>query len=37
MTRRHVVCPHCDLQFMSALSKTYCPGCHVLIEPRELA
>ena len=28
-----VTCPACDLRFLSARPKTYCPGCHQLVEP----
>lgn len=37
MTRRIVSCPACELQFESARPKTFCPGCHQLVEPREVA
>ncbi|MBK6320072.1 MAG: hypothetical protein IPF51_15150 [Dehalococcoidia bacterium] len=33
MNRRTVVCPNCELHFTSAREKTYCPGCHQLVEP----
>ncbi len=33
MNRRTVVCPNCELKFTSARDKTYCPGCHQLVEP----
>ncbi len=33
--RRIVSCPLCSLRFLSARAKTYCPGCHQLVEPRE--
>jgi Zn finger protein HypA/HybF involved in hydrogenase expression len=33
MNRRVVVCPHCDLHFATAREKTYCPGCHRVVEP----
>jgi len=33
--RRIVACPACDLRFLSAREKTFCPGCHKLVEPRE--
>jgi len=34
MIRRIVACPACDLRFLSARARTYCPGCHQLVEPR---
>ncbi len=34
--RTIVVCPSCDLQFLSARRTTFCPGCHQLVEPKEL-
>ena len=37
MNRRQVSCPHCDLHFLSARARTFCPGCHLLIEPKETA
>lgn len=37
MNRRIVACPHCDLHFASARTRTFCPGCHQLVEPREMA
>ncbi len=37
VNRRPVSCPHCDLRFFSARTRTFCPGCHELIEPREEA
>jgi Zn finger protein HypA/HybF involved in hydrogenase expression len=33
MNRRNVVCPNCDLHFTTAREKTYCPGCHQMVEP----
>ena len=33
MNRKTVRCPACALQFQSARPKTYCPGCHVMVEP----
>lgn len=33
MNRRPVVCPSCELHFTTAREKTYCPGCHQLVEP----
>lgn len=35
--RRLVACPHCALHFLSARARTFCPGCHTLVEPREIA
>jgi hypothetical protein len=37
MIRRIVICPACELHFLSGRPKTYCPGCHQLVEPREVA
>gem|GEM_PF-1906249 len=37
MNRRIVVCPACELEFLSAREKTYCPGCHKMVEPRQAA
>lgn len=37
MNRTMVACPACDLHFLSARAKTYCPGCHQLVEPTALA
>lgn len=37
MIRKIVTCPACELHFLSARTKTYCPGCHQLVEPREVA
>ncbi len=37
MNRRFVVCPSCELRFLSAREKTFCPGCHQLVEPLEAA
>lgn len=34
MNRKIVICPNCELHFLSARDTTYCPGCHQLIEPR---
>jgi len=34
MNRKPVVCPNCDLHFTSSREKTYCPGCHQLVEPQ---
>jgi hypothetical protein len=35
--RRIVVCPACELRFLSGRTKTFCPGCHQMVEPREYA
>jgi uncharacterized paraquat-inducible protein A len=37
MNRRMVICPSCDLRFLSARQQTYCPGCHQLIEPQTVS
>ena len=37
MIRRIVVCPECELRFLSSRPKTYCPGCHHLVETGEAA
>jgi hypothetical protein len=37
MIRRIVVCPACTLRFLSGRKKTFCPGCHELVEPHEAA
>lgn len=34
--RKVVVCPSCDLQFFSGRHTTFCPGCHQLVQPKEL-
>lgn len=34
MIRKIVICPACALRFLSSRSKTYCPGCHQLVEPK---
>ena len=34
MNRRTVTCPACSLQFTSSREKTFCPGCHQMVEPR---
>ncbi len=36
MIRKIVVCPACELRFLSARPLTYCPGCHQLVEPAAL-
>jgi hypothetical protein len=36
MTRRIVSCPSCELHFLSARPKTFCPGCHQFVEPSEV-
>jgi Zn finger protein HypA/HybF involved in hydrogenase expression len=33
MIRKIVACPSCALHFLSARPRTYCPGCHQLVEP----
>lgn len=33
MNRQVVACPACDLHFYSARPRTFCPGCHELVEP----
>jgi hypothetical protein len=35
MPRRIVICPSCDLNFLSSRRTTICPGCHRMVEPRE--
>jgi hypothetical protein len=37
MNRRMVVCPSCELRFLSGRQRTYCPGCHLLIEPETVS
>jgi uncharacterized paraquat-inducible protein A len=37
MIRRLVLCPACDLRFLSSRKSTYCPGCHQLVQPHEAA
>jgi Zn finger protein HypA/HybF involved in hydrogenase expression len=32
MNRKTVVCPSCSLTFRSARERTYCPGCHQLVD-----
>ena len=32
MIRRIVVCPHCELSFLSGRKETYCPGCHRMVK-----
>jgi hypothetical protein len=34
--RKEVICPKCELEFLSAREKTICPGCKQIIEPRVL-
>ena len=34
MIRRIVACPSCELHFLSARPKTFCPGCHQMVEPK---
>lgn len=34
MIRKIVVCPACALRFLSSRTKTYCPGCHQMVEPK---
>jgi Zn finger protein HypA/HybF involved in hydrogenase expression len=35
MQRKPVECPSCELRFTSSRERTYCPGCHKLVQPRE--
>lgn len=37
MLRTIVVCPACELHFLSSRPKTYCPGCHALVEPGSIS
>lgn len=32
MPRRIVVCPSCELNFLSSRIRTICPGCHKQVE-----
>lgn len=34
MNKRVVSCPKCELNFLSARSQTFCPGCKQMIEPK---
>jgi len=37
MNRRMVICPSCELRFLSGRQRTFCPGCHLLIEPETVS
>ena len=36
MNKTIVACPSCDLRFLSARTKTFCPGCHEMVEPKAI-
>ncbi len=35
MDRSIVTCPRCDLKFLTGRPKTFCPGCHQVVEPKK--